>query len=46
MVLENDKLMAAFDEARKLVAARNETSKIGRFAITKIEEIKDEENGT
>lgn len=44
MVLENDNLMAAFDEARKLVAARNERSKIGRFSITKIQELKEEEN--
>jgi len=37
MELDNDSIMGAFDEARKLVNARNATSKIGRFAITKIE---------
>lgn len=42
MVLENETTMGSFDEARKLVAARNEKSKIGRFFITKITEAKDE----
>jgi hypothetical protein len=41
MVLENDKCMAAFDEARQLVAARNEKSKIGHLAVIKIEELKE-----
>jgi uncharacterized protein YktA (UPF0223 family) len=42
MVLENETTMGAFDEARKLVAARNEKTNIGRFFITKITEAKDE----
>lgn len=46
MVLENEKLMAAFDEARKLVAVRNERSKIGHFAVIRIQEVKEEPNGT
>jgi hypothetical protein len=46
MTLENEKLMAAFDEARKLVVVRNERSKIGHFAVIKIEELKEKENGT
>lgn len=41
MTLDKDSLMEAFDEARQLVAARNLTSKIGRFFITKIDEVKD-----
>ena len=46
MVLENDSVMTSLDEARKLVAARNETSKIGRFSVIKIEEVKEEDNGS
>lgn len=42
MVLENETTMGAFDEARKLVAARNEKSKIGRFFVVKITDVKDE----
>jgi hypothetical protein len=42
MVLEDDSIMAAFDEARKLVTSRNVTSQVGRFFVTKIEEVKDE----
>jgi len=42
MVLEDETIMAAFDEARKLVTARNKHSKIGRFFVTKIKEVKDE----
>lgn len=44
MMLENDNLMTSLDEARKLVASRNETSKIGKFSVIKIEEVKEEEN--
>lgn len=36
MTLEYPTVMEAFDEARRLVDARNETSNIGRFAVTKI----------
>ncbi len=42
MVLENETTMGAFDEARRLVAARNEKTHIGRFFVTKITEVKDE----
>lgn len=42
MVLEDETIMRAFDEARKLTAARNATSRIGRFFVTKIEEVKEE----
>lgn len=42
MTLDNETLMGAFDEARELVTARNVTSHIGRFFVTKIEEEKDE----
>jgi hypothetical protein len=42
MELEDDTIMGAFDEARKLTTARNVTSQIGRFFITKIVEVKDE----
>lgn len=42
MVLEDETIMRAFDEARKLTTARNATSRIGRFFVTKIEEVKDE----
>lgn len=42
MVLEDETIMAAFDEARKLVTTRNKSSKIGRFFVTKIKEVKDE----
>lgn len=42
MVLENDNLMAAFDEARRQVACRNERSKIGKYSVIKIEELKEE----
>lgn len=41
MTLENESIMAAFDEARQAVAARNKTSNIGQFHITKIENEKD-----
>ncbi len=41
MVLDNESVMGAFDEARKLVAARNEKTNIGRFFITKVTTIKD-----
>ncbi len=44
MVLENDNLMAAFDEARRQVASRNERSKIGKYSVIKIEELKEENN--
>ena len=37
MMLENESIMAAFDEARRAVAARNKTSHIGQFYVTKIE---------
>jgi hypothetical protein len=42
MDLEDETIMRAFDEARKLVTARNATSRIGRFFVTKIKEVKDE----
>lgn len=42
MVLENDNVMASLDQARKLVAIRNEKSKIGQFSVIKIEEVKEE----
>jgi uncharacterized protein YktA (UPF0223 family) len=42
MDLENDSLMGAFDEARKLVTDRNEKTRIGRYFVTKITEVKDE----
>ncbi len=42
MELEDESIMKAFDEARKLVASRNVTSRIGRFFVTKISEVKDE----
>lgn len=42
MVLEDETIMGAFDEARKLVTARNESSKIGRFFVAKITEVKEE----
>ena len=42
MELKDNTIMGAFDEARKLVAARNVTTQIGRFFVTKIAEVKDE----
>jgi len=42
MELEGDSIIEAFDEARKLTTARNVTSHIGRFFVTKIIEVKDE----
>lgn len=42
LILENETTMGAFDEARKLVTARNEKSKVGRFFVTKITEVKEE----
>jgi hypothetical protein len=42
MDLEDETIMRAFDEARKLVTARNATSRIGRIFVTKIKEVKDE----
>jgi hypothetical protein len=44
MSLDGEHIMAAFDEARRLVAARNKTSKMGKFAVTKISEIKNDES--
>lgn len=41
LVLDNNSMMAAFDEARRLVAARNKTSKIGKYHVTKIDQIKE-----
>lgn len=46
MVLENDNLMAALDEARRQVTCRNERSKIGKYSVIKIEEVKKEDNET
>lgn len=46
MVLENENVMAAFDEARRQVAARNERSKIGKYSVIKIENLKEESNGS
>jgi hypothetical protein len=40
MTLDGEHIMAAFDEARRLVAARNKTSSVGTFAVTKITETK------
>lgn len=37
MLLENESIMAAFDEARQAVVLRNKTSNIGQFHVTKIE---------
>lgn len=37
MSLENESIMAAFDEARQAVGLRNKTSQIGQFYVTKIE---------
>lgn len=42
MSLDNETIMGAFDEARKLVAVRNVTSQVGRFVVTKIKEEKGE----
>jgi hypothetical protein len=42
MELEDETIMGAFDTARKQVADRNVTSRIGRFSVTKIKEVKDE----
>lgn len=42
MELEDETIMKAFDEARRLVTARNANSHIGRFFVTKIVEVKDE----
>lgn len=42
MTLDNETIMGAFDEARKLVNARNTNSHIGRFVVTKIKEEKEE----
>ena len=44
MELENETIMQAFDKARELVTARNKTVKAGRFFVTKIKEVKEEEN--
>jgi hypothetical protein len=37
MTLDYPTVMEAFDEARRLVEARNKTSNIGTFAVTKIQ---------
>jgi hypothetical protein len=42
MTLDNETIMGAFDEARKLVTVRNVTSQVGRFFVSKIKEEKDE----
>lgn len=42
MVLEDETIMGAFDKARELATTRNKNSKIGRYFITKINEVKDE----
>lgn len=42
MIFENDNIMSALDGACKLVASRNEQSKIGQFSVFKIEEVKEE----
>ena len=36
MTLKGDSIMEAFDEARRLVEARNVTSNIGKFSVIKI----------
>lgn len=42
MELEDESIMAAFDKARELVTARNKTTNLGRFFVTKISETKEE----
>lgn len=37
MILEDESITNALDEALKIVAARNEKNKVGQFFITKIE---------
>jgi hypothetical protein len=37
MILEDESITNALDEARKIVAVRNEKNKVGQFFITKIE---------
>jgi hypothetical protein len=37
MTLEDDSIVKALDEARRLVEVRNKTSKHGKFHVTKIE---------
>jgi len=41
MVWDDDTIMEAFDKARELATARNNSSKSGRFFVTKIAEVKD-----
>lgn len=41
MILEDETIMQAFDQARELVDARNKTVKAGRFHIMKISEVKE-----
>ena len=40
MVLEDESIMGAFDEARRIASNRNKTSNIGTFVVTKIEKDK------
>ncbi len=37
MTLEDESIVGALDEARRLVAIRNKTSKHGQFHVTKVE---------
>lgn len=41
MILENDNVMQALDEARSLVEIRNKSNKNGQFFVTKIDTIRD-----